>query len=305
MSSEKKIKANQQNSQDSTGPTTPEGKDRSRRNAIQSGLFCRDLIIASAGERQEDFDGVLSDLRDLFPPQDVLTGFFVADTAGMLWRLLRIRRYETAEIRKQCDTARYRRDLEKLSEVNSLKMHFALECAALWVTAPRSAERMALTFSVEETRRQLERTTLGLDFLLEQIEGIRKMVETDGYLSAQNVDVLIRVWGGGDQSVGLVGVLNETAKAEMEKFKNDGQVDRTRFEETKQSWSTLFKYKIEGLEAMKALIMELESVEEEACFTALVMPPPEVVEKINRAETPLRRHLFKNMDTLVDVIYGN
>lgn len=305
MSSDEKVKANQQNSQNSTGPTTPEGKARTRLNALKSGLFCRDLVIASLGERQEDFDDLVSDLQELFPPLDVLIGFFVRDAAGILLRIQRVRRYETAEIRKRCDTARYRRTLERLSEVTSLKIRFALDSYELWTSAPRSVERRALMVSLDDTRKQLERTSLGLDFLLVQFEGIKKTVEREGYLSAQDLELMIRLWGAVEQNVEYIQVLNETAKTEKEEIKNEERTDPTRFEQTKDTFSALFEYKIEALRALKALITNLESAEEEACIAALVMPPSGVVETINRAETPLRRNLFKTIDALVTVVYGN
>ena len=89
MSSDEKNKANRDNSQRSTGPTSPEGKARSSSNALKSGIFSEARGVVSAGERQEDF-------------------------AATVWRLQRVRRYEAAEIRKQCDTGRARRLLKRL-----------------------------------------------------------------------------------------------------------------------------------------------------------------------------------------------
>jgi hypothetical protein len=63
MSSDEKDRANRKNSQRSTGPTSPEGKAWSRQNALKSGIFSKTLVVASAKERQEDFDAVLSDMR--------------------------------------------------------------------------------------------------------------------------------------------------------------------------------------------------------------------------------------------------
>jgi hypothetical protein len=169
-------------------------------------------VIASAGERQEDFDALLSNLGDKFPPEDFLTCFLVEDTAALIWRLLRLRRYEGAEIRKQYDISRSRRLLEKPSEVGLLKVRFTLDYAALCFAAPRSAERMALSLSLAENRRQLEQTSRGLDFLLEHIKDIRKLVERDGCLSLQNAELLVQVWGMGEDQVGSVSLLNEIAR---------------------------------------------------------------------------------------------
>jgi hypothetical protein len=87
-------------------------------------------------------------------------------------------------------------------------------------------------------------------------------------------------------------------------LKNGERADEAKFEETKQMFSTLLKAKTEQLGKKKELIVDLEAAEEQASFDTLVMLPPDVAEKINRAETALRRNLFKTMDTLFAVIYG-
>ena len=50
MSSLKQIEANRRNALKSTGPTTQEGKERSRCNALRHGLSA-ETIISRAGER--------------------------------------------------------------------------------------------------------------------------------------------------------------------------------------------------------------------------------------------------------------
>ena len=53
MSSLKKIEANRRNALKSTGPRTPEGKERSRRNALRHGLTAETVIAAL--EDAEDY----------------------------------------------------------------------------------------------------------------------------------------------------------------------------------------------------------------------------------------------------------
>ena len=44
--SQKKVKSNKENAKSSTGPTSPEGKERSRRNATKHGLLTKNLRFA-------------------------------------------------------------------------------------------------------------------------------------------------------------------------------------------------------------------------------------------------------------------
>jgi len=53
MSSLKQIEANRRNALKSTGPTTPEGKERSRCNAVRHGLTAETVIAAL--ENAEDY----------------------------------------------------------------------------------------------------------------------------------------------------------------------------------------------------------------------------------------------------------
>ena len=53
MSSPKQIEANRRNALKSTGPITPEGKERSRRNAVRHGLTAETVIAGL--EDAEDY----------------------------------------------------------------------------------------------------------------------------------------------------------------------------------------------------------------------------------------------------------
>ena len=304
MSSDKKINANRENGRKGKGPTSPEGKAWSRRNAIKSGLFSRVLVVAAAGERQEDFDAMLSGLRNQFPAQDFLIAFLTGDLAKTIWDLRRLGVYQTAEIRKQCTTARYRRGLEKVAEVDTLKARFIRDHNLLFAGAPLPADRVALSVSLEKTRKQLEQTSMGIEFLLEQIEGIQKEAERDGYLPRLTLELLANVCGIGDEHIKYVNLANGLAATEMEKFNTAKEADKTTFEKYKRLLSDLLKSKLETMRAMKKVVNNLESAEEEDYLASLVMPPMDVVEKIGRVDARLRRNFHKTFDTLMDVVYG-
>ena len=143
MISEKKAQANRENSQSSTGPTSPRGKARTRLNALKSGLFSKELVVPAAGKKQEEFDNLRSWIWNQFQPNDFVRTLLVEELVTTYWRLQRPRRYETEEIRRRQNTAYYRRQYEKLSEAGSLKSRFLQDWTAL--QSPSIAQPIGLS----------------------------------------------------------------------------------------------------------------------------------------------------------------
>lgn len=87
MSTEKQVAANRKNSQNSTGPVTPEGKARSSMNALKHGLRSeRTVILGESHEEFEEFSQkMLSDLN----PQGALETFFAEKVVEDMWRAQR------------------------------------------------------------------------------------------------------------------------------------------------------------------------------------------------------------------------
>lgn len=78
-----KAEASRSNSRRSTGPKTPQGKKNSSRNARKHGLLTKDLVITTGPvkENQAEFDQLLADLRDTYPPGDIEVDLLVQDLA--------------------------------------------------------------------------------------------------------------------------------------------------------------------------------------------------------------------------------
>ena len=94
MASVAQIQANRLNAQKSTGPRTPEGKERASRNALKHGLLAREAVIA--GEDPEEFelyrDGMLQELS----PAGAVETMLAERVVGLSWRLLRAERLQNA-----------------------------------------------------------------------------------------------------------------------------------------------------------------------------------------------------------------
>jgi len=94
MSSLKQIEANRRNALKSTGPTTPEGKERSRRNALRHGLTA-ETVIATL-EDAEDYQAFEAAVTSDYDAESAVERELVLRLASVLWRLRRATGIETA-----------------------------------------------------------------------------------------------------------------------------------------------------------------------------------------------------------------
>ena len=94
MSSLKQIEANRRNALKSTGPTTPEGKERSRRNALRHGLTAETVIAAL--EDSEDYQAFEAAVISDYDAESAVERELVLRLASVLWRLRRATGIETA-----------------------------------------------------------------------------------------------------------------------------------------------------------------------------------------------------------------
>jgi hypothetical protein len=94
MTSLKQIEANRRNALKSTGPTTPEGKERSRCNAVRHGLTSETVIAAL--EDAEDYQAFEAAVIADYDAESAVERELVLRLASVLWRLRRATGIETA-----------------------------------------------------------------------------------------------------------------------------------------------------------------------------------------------------------------
>jgi hypothetical protein len=104
MTSLRQIEANRRNALKSTGPTTPEGKERSRCNAVRHGLTAETVIaVLESSEDYETFEAtVISD----YAAETAVERQLVVRLASVLWRLRRATSIETAIFDSATENAR-------------------------------------------------------------------------------------------------------------------------------------------------------------------------------------------------------
>jgi hypothetical protein len=93
MTSFRQIAANRRNASKSTGPTTEEGKQRSRFNAVRHGLTAETVI--GALEDAEDYKAFEGAITADYDAQSAVERELLLRLAGLLWRLRRATTIET------------------------------------------------------------------------------------------------------------------------------------------------------------------------------------------------------------------
>jgi hypothetical protein len=101
MTSFRQTQANRRNASKSTGPTTEEGKQRSRGNALRHGLTAETVI--GALEDAEDYKEFEATITADYDAQSAVERELVLRLASLLWRLRRATTIETGLFEVQGD----------------------------------------------------------------------------------------------------------------------------------------------------------------------------------------------------------
>ena len=107
MTSFRQIEANRRNAARSTGPTTEDGKHRSRRNAVRHGLSAETVV--EIVEDIDDYKGFEAAIIADYDARTAVERELVLRLASLLWRLRRATAIETDLLRIQAEIMRDRR----------------------------------------------------------------------------------------------------------------------------------------------------------------------------------------------------
>ncbi len=103
MISQKQAAANRLNSKKSTGPKTPEGKNKVSQNAVTHGLTSKRPVLDI--EDTAEFRGFVNELLDQLDPTNPLEFFFAKRASCQAWRIQRAQCYETLILDKLIKSA--------------------------------------------------------------------------------------------------------------------------------------------------------------------------------------------------------
>jgi hypothetical protein len=108
MTSFRQIEANRRNASKSTGPTTEEGKQRSRGNALRHGLTAETVL--GALEDAEDYKEFEAAITADYDAKSAVERELVLRLASLLWRLRRATTIETGLFEIQADMGKLTKD---------------------------------------------------------------------------------------------------------------------------------------------------------------------------------------------------
>jgi hypothetical protein len=99
--SQRKLEANRQNAQLSTGPKTPEGKAKSSRNSVTHGLFVKLLFFDAESETIEEMEALTAGLREHFQTVGMMEELLMEKVVAEMARYRRILAHETIEFARK------------------------------------------------------------------------------------------------------------------------------------------------------------------------------------------------------------
>jgi hypothetical protein len=100
------------------GPRTRMGKERSKRNSLQHGIFSEAVVLDT--ESRAQYDLLLKGLRDYFQPVGTFEEIWVEKLAVLLWRNRRLFVAEAAEIRAGSEFVEWDERQRQLAEAGRI-----------------------------------------------------------------------------------------------------------------------------------------------------------------------------------------
>jgi hypothetical protein len=162
-----RAEGSRRNGRRSRGPVTPEGKERSSRNAVRHGVLTADVCAGNTPEQRAEFSALLDQLEAELAPSSVLERSIVELIAATLWRTRKVLSFEAGRALER-DAApnqleRLLRDLEteQPSDPEALERGQTLSRSL----APEGALDLAMRYETHLSRE--------LSRLLDQLEQAR------------------------------------------------------------------------------------------------------------------------------------
>ncbi len=300
--SERKIRANRENSLKSTGPKTERGKRTVSRNAIKHGFLAREVVITDGyGEESlEEYHALLDGLFTSYEPVDIVEENLVHIIGASLWRKARVIRAENGEIRRQLDTVDMDRALRNLDKGNfDLAVMSEMELRLFSVDNPsdQKVPRRDRWSAMQNAQTNLRENAPGRAHLATLLMVAKSEIQNDGYISEQVRQDIFLAFCFWDLILARACFSAAPPPARTEDQPSE-KVDDQQAEAKRVGLIALIEERLERLFSFEEYALEREKLALEADARRFSLPSAEATEKILRYEAHLDRQLYRAMDQL-------
>jgi hypothetical protein len=327
--SKKQTVASRINGAKSPGPTSADGKMKSRLNALKNAFFSRDVVVSAAGERVEDFESLKAAVSDSVQPNGALEEMLTADLVVNWWRRQRVRRSEAAELKNRLETLNIHNTYLRSDDIEPLKIRFRLFLETYQAAAHStpSTDPSETVTELDNARTQLASTSLGLEFLIETVNAVKSEAESMCQISDASMAALRASVGFTNDFVkycigvnrinkaaatkaaararaGQRGVTGQTKEVEPDKGKGEQSGGKTEAYEWDEAGARVvlvstIEIIARELKVRKQLFERIEKGQGETRFAAAVLPADSTADRFSRAETAFDRRFYRALAALL------
>jgi hypothetical protein len=185
MTSERRVEANRQNAQKSTGPRTPEGKAASSKNALTHGLTALTHALLS-GESVEVYQEHLDSWLEHYGDEPA-SAALAERSCVTAWKLRRLDRMECALVSEQIRHASDNFDVEQIRRAQTLGEKLFLDplnrCQDMFPETPEHIRLLNEWRTTEPAvvKAELETFAAGVDWMLARWDELNVIIETEGF----------------------------------------------------------------------------------------------------------------------------
>jgi hypothetical protein len=330
--SKEQTAASQINGGRSNGPKSEEGKKKSSLNSLKDAIFAKGVVVTAAGERVKDYADFKAWVWDSVHPDNALEEILTNDIVVNWWQRQRVRRCASAALENRLQNLQLHDCYLRSDDIEPVKVRFQLYLGRYETTtaATPSDDVYEIVTELENARRELASTTVGLEFLISKVHAVKREAKSGGQISNVS-EVVLQACGGIVNDFALysktVNLINkmESAKAaerastggrggagqtkETARASKDDRVKRESEERTQaQGGRFVLVSLIKDLEnelVLRKKLLELgEKEQRKTHFAANVLPTDSTYDRFERAETTYERRLYRALGALLTIKRG-
>jgi len=327
--SKKQTAASRTNGGKSIGPKSADGKQKSRLNALKDGVFSKEVVVTAAGERVKDYEKFEAWVWDSVQPDGAIEEILTNDVVANWWRRQRVRRCEAAELQNRFENLKAHDSYLRSDQIEPLKIRFCLALGQYQTTTNITppGELNQIVTELENARSQLASTPLGVEFLIEKVNAVKKEAESKGQISLAS-EVTLRGCAGFTNDLApdckAINTINKTEsakaaeRAQGEQRDGTGQAKGTKPEKAKRVPSagqreaeerneadrrfvlvTMIEDIAWPLRLRKQVLEAIENWQGKARLAAAVLPADSTCDRFARAETAYDRRFYRALGALL------